>query len=137
MEMNTQLEWSVLVGNNGKNITAQNYHAYIDISLGDNLSMSSGDLKDVLKDIIMKPLDGAFCYAEDDNKGRKTAEYLKKEANQKIHEIKHHTLAEDMVKYIFEKLNGFFLTHELEASCMRVSLTGGESWDTVYTYSGE
>ncbi|MGR3806698.1 preQ(0) biosynthesis protein QueD [Pasteurella testudinis DSM 23072] len=65
--------------------------------------MDYSDLKSVVDDLILKPMDHAFIYDQHSEKERKVAELLQ-ELDSKVFALPYRTTAEQMSQFIFQRL---------------------------------
>ena len=143
MKIKKDFKWAmahVLEDHKGlcKNVHGHNYRAVIDVEaeeLIDGMVMDFKDLKEIVNEVIIEPMDHAFGYNKNNEKSKQVAEFLEKELDQKTFEFGFRATAENMAKFIYETLNGYFLTREIKVTCSKVSLF--ETDDSCAVYEGK
>jgi len=87
------------------------------------------DLKIMVNDLIVEKFDHAFVYNEKDEYSVEIAEFLVKKIDQKILALPFRTTAENMAKWIVDRLEKYFMLNEIRLKCISVELyeTDGSS----------
>jgi len=90
------------------------------------------DLKVIVSKVIVEPFDHAFVFNENDSKSRVIAQFLAKKIGQKTLALPFRMTAENMVQWIVEEINNYFLTTKINLKCVKAELYETDDSSAIY-----
>ena len=150
MAITKEFSWSMshrLEGHKGlcNNVHGHNYKLFITIRritgcqvmtgnrTGNGMVCDFHNLKDIVNEVIIAPLDHCFAYNRKDKDSVLIATYLIDKINQKVKTFDFRLTAENMVEWIVEMLNKYFEEQQMNLYCVNGTLYETETSSATYS----